>query len=276
MKDLPEPVADARVEPRAEPRTALLTLAYDGTGLVGWQRQAAGTSVQGLLEEAVLPIEGERVAVTGAGRTDAGVHATGQRASLVLRHPMPLDVLRKALNARLPAQVRVLAAEWRPAGFSARFDARGKTYRYVIDTGEVADPFGARWAWHVPNALDADAMQEAIASLEGTHDFAAFQSTGSDVETSVRTVFTAVCRRTGSPADRAGLPALAGPGPLVVEVSGNGFLRHMVRAIVGTLVEVGRGQRAVGEMAALLGSRDRALAGPTAPAHGLCLVDVWY
>jgi tRNA pseudouridine38-40 synthase len=193
-----------------------------------------------------------------------------------MRHPMPPDVLLRALNARLPRQVRVLAAEWRQAGFSARFDAKGKTYRYLIDAGAVADPFAARWAWHVPQALDTGAMQEALASLVGTHDFAAFQSTGGDVETTVRTLYSASCRLERLPADAPSLPGLAGAPRVIVEVSGDGFLRHMVRAIVGTLVEIGRGQRPAGELARVLAFGDRTLAGPTAPAHGLCLVTVRY
>lgn len=279
MKDLPVE-ADATIQAQAEappPRTVLLTLAYDGTGLVGWQRQPAGASVQALLEDALAPIEGERVVVTGAGRTDAGVHALAQRASFALRRPMPLDVLQRALNARLPTQVRVTAAEWRPAGFSARFDARGKTYRYAIDNGRVADPFAARWAWHVPQPLEVTAMREALGALVGTHDFAAFQSTGSDVETSVRTLRATTCRQEAAPLPAwGGVPALPGGTRVVVELEGDGFLRHMVRAIVGTLVEVGRGQRSAADLARVLAARDRGEAGPTAPAHGLCLVDVRY
>ena len=279
MKDLPEET-DATVQVRTEAAplpTVLLTLAYDGTGLVGWQRQPAGTSVQALLEDALAPIEGERVVVTGAGRTDAGVHAIGQRASFALRRGLPLDVLQRALNARLPAQVRVTAAEWRPAGFNARFAARGKTYRYVIDNGRVADPFAARWAWHVPQPLEVAVMREALGALVGTHDFAAFQSTGSDVDSSVRTLRAATCRQDAvPPAAWGGIPALPDGTRVVVELEGDGFLRHMVRAVVGTLVEVGRGRRPVADLARVLATRDRGEAGPTAPAHGLCLVDVRY
>lgn len=260
----------------AEPRTLLVTLAYDGTGLVGWQRQPAGVSVQGLLEDALAPIEGAKVAVTGAGRTDAGVHAIGQRASFAIRHPLPPSVLQRALNARLPAQVRVTAIEERPAGFNARFDALGKTYRYIIDAGAVADPFAARYAWHVPQPLDVPAMAAAVALLQGTHDFAAFQSTGTDVEGTVRTIGRASCELVA--ASDGAPPCLALPGArrLAIELSGDGFLRHMVRAVVGTLVEIGRGQRAAGDMARVLASRDRSTAGATAPAHGLCLVEVRY
>lgn len=276
MKDQPEARPIDQGQPEAERRTALLTIAYDGTGLVGWQRQPSGVSVQGAVEDALAPIEGRRVAVAGAGRTDAGVHAIAQRASCEIAHPMPPEVLCRALNARLPPQIRVTGADWRPPGFHARFDARAKTYRYAIDTGPVADPFAARFAWHVPAALDVAAMGDALAAILGRHDFAAFRSTGSDVESSVRTMFDASCTVAPAAAPFAGLPVLSGAPRVCVTVTGDGFLRHMVRALVGTLVEVGRGDRPAGDLARLLREGDRSQAGPTAPAHGLCLADVTY
>lgn len=254
-----------------QPRTVLLTLAYDGTDYVGWQRQPRGVSIQSLVEAALRPIEGAPVTVTGAGRTDAGVHALAQCASCTLTHPIPLAALRRALNARLPPDVRVLDIVTRPAGFNARFAATGKAYRYVITTGAVASPFDRWWAWHVPQALDRAAMADALAVLVGTHDFAAFQAAGSDVETTTRTITSATCRQDASVDDSGGARTR-----LHIDVHGTGFLRHMVRNIVGTVVEIGRGARPAGDLARVLASRDRAQAGPTAPARGLFLVRVDY
>lgn len=252
----------------SEPTTFKLTLAYDGTGLVGWQRQREGTSVQGLLEDALARLTAApAVAVTGAGRTDAGVHARGQVASVVLDTDRSAADLMRGANALLPPAVRVLAVEVAEPGFHARFAAKEKRYAYHLVVGPVISPFDARYAWHLPHALDVAAMRAALPALEGRHDFAAFQSTGSDIEDSVRTL-TEV-RLDDAPADGGGTR-------LVLTLVGDGFLRHMVRAIAGTLVDVGRGRWPASHLAAILASTDRALAGPTAPAHGLFLVSVRY
>jgi tRNA pseudouridine38-40 synthase len=261
------------------PRTIRLVIAYDGSALVGWQRQAQGVSVQGLLEEALARIEGAPVQVTGAGRTDAGVHALAQVASCRLAHPIdPPDLLR-ALNAMLPPEVRVRGADEVSAGFHARYDARSKTYRYLILNGRFASPFLCRFAWHVGQPLAVEAMADAARRLEGVHDFSVFQSAGSSVKTTVRTVFSsAVAEARPDPALFAsGAGPADGEGPLVVyEVTGDGFLRHMVRAVVGSLVEIGAGRREPAWIDALLEAGGRGAAGPTAPAHGLWLVSVAY
>ena len=271
--------------------TFKITLAYDGTDFVGWQRQAAGVSIQGLLEEALRELDGRDVAVTGAGRTDAGVHALGQVAAFMIARPLTADALVRALNARLPGAVRVLSAEETPASFHARFDARAKSYRYRICNGDVLSPFERRYAWHVPGALDIAAMQAAARVLEGVHDFAAFQSAGSDVRTTEREIFSlqiADCRlqiadwgiaSRGSVAIGKSLEsAISNPQSAIInlEITASGFLRHMVRAIVGSIVEVGRGRHPPEWMAEVLASRDRGRAGPTAPAGGLFLVSVTY
>jgi len=256
-------------------RTVKLTIAYDGTRFVGWQRQASGESIQGWLERALEPLEGSPVTVHGAGRTDAGVHALGQVASVSLSGTHDPATLMRALNAQLPPDIRVRAVEDVPADFHARFSARRKTYRYLVRHAPCADPFERSFAWYVPEPLRLGDMISAAGTLEGTHDFSAFRSTGSDVTTTVRTIH------------RSELRSLSGGGCvtdtnaagvlLSYEVEGDGFLRHMVRAIVGTLVEVGRGARTAQSMAALLqANTSRADAGPTAPAHGLYLVGVAY
>lgn len=258
--------------PAPSARILKLTIAYDGTRLVGWQRQAEGESVQGLLEQALARFEGAPVTVHGAGRTDAGVHALGQVGTAEVTSRHDTASIHRGLNASLPPDVRVVSVDEAPAGFHARFSARSKTYRYVLNNSAFANPFERAFAWHVPEPLDVGAMREAAAALIGRHDFAVFQSAGTDVSSTVRTITRSeVADRTGSAA------AGAGPtGVIVYDVSGDGFLRHMVRAIVGTLVEIGRGRREPGSMAALLASGRRAQAGPTAPARGLFLVRVDY
>jgi tRNA pseudouridine38-40 synthase len=243
-------------------RTLKLTLAYDGTRFVGWQRQAAGESIQGLLESAMARLEGRSVTVHGAGRTDAGVHARGQVASAEVTFDHDPATVARALNSQLPEDVRVLEVVEAAEGFHARFSARSKTYAYRIRISEVADPFDRAYAWHVRSPLDLEAMRRAAALLIGTHDFAAFQSAGTEVRTTVRTIHRS--------------EVVHEPGLITYDIAGDGFLRHMVRAIVGTLVEIGRGRWPSQTMADVLASGARTGAGPTAPACGLFLVRVDY
>ena len=261
-------------------RTLKLTIAYEGTGLVGWQRQAEGTSIQGSLEDALARVAGTSVPIVGAGRTDAGVHAAGQIASCVVDCRQEVETLRRALNAILPDAIRVLDVADAAPDFHARFSARAKTSHYRFTNGPVAPPFGRQWTWHVPWTLDVPAMQDAARRLVGEHDFAAFQSVGTDVRSTVRSID--VSRLVERAAD--GTVGLPGPHPvpacdarqLVYEVRGTGFLRHMERAIAGTLVEVGSGRLRPEDIGALLARADRREAGPTAPAGGLCLAAVHY
>jgi tRNA pseudouridine38-40 synthase len=246
-------------------RTLKLTLQYDGTNYVGWQRQPTGSSIQALVEDALVPIEGHAVTVHGAGRTDAGVHALGQVASVRLVATLDPATLGRALNAVLPDDVRIICVDEMPPTFHARFDARAKTYEYRILNAAFADAFAFRYAWHVPMPLDLERMRVAAAALLGRHDFAAFQGSGSLVQSTERTIETIEWEGGGS-FDR----------PLAFRVTGDGFLRHMVRNIVGTLVDVGAGRLAPKRLSEILESRSRQEAGPTAPARGLFLVRVSY
>ena len=264
-------------------RTLKLTLAYDGAAYAGWQRQPRGTSVQGLLELALSRLDGAPVTVVGAGRTDAGVHALGQVARASVSTARDPATIRRALNAILPPDVRVLAVEEAPPSFHPRFDARSKTYQYWIWDDPVVPPPVRSWCWRVPRRLDAAAMDRAAGQLVGEHDFAAFQSSGSDVRTTRRTMIEArvlTIDAAGDPDDPGQMVLrrlTGGDGRfLVLHVEANGFLRHMVRAIAGTLVEVGDGRRPAEEMAVLLDGASRGRAGPTAPPDGLVMLRVSY
>ena len=246
-------------------RTLKLTIAYDGTDLVGWQRQPTGISVQGLLEQALAAFEGGPVTVHGAGRTDAGVHALAQVASASLTATHDPQAILRGVNAVLPPAVRVTAIEEAPPGFHARFAATGKIYEYRLVNAPFVSPFLARYAWHVPQRIDRGAMREAGLAVTGRHDFAAFQGTGSGVDETVRTLASLEWREDE-----------AADGPLVITLSADGFLRHMVRNIVGTLVDVGMRRWPPEAMAGILASGDRSRAGRTAPPHGLFLVAVRY
>lgn len=244
-----------------------VTLAYDGTDFLGWQSQATGTgvrTVQGELENALARLAGagERVAVAGAGRTDAGVHADGQVASFELVRAMDPEDLVRALNALLPRDVRVLDAALPVAGFHARRSAVSKVYRYVLDIGPVQLPTRRRTAGHVPWQLEPERVHAAAALYLGRHDFKSLASSGGSVETTVRCV-------TRSEACFDG-------GTLVYEVEADGFLRKMVRSLVGGLVSAGRATVTTEELRAALEARDRRRWPPPAEARGLTLVCVRY
>ena len=253
------------------PRYKLL-IEYDGTRYSGWQLQRNAKSVQGMLIAAATTAFGAVGELMGSGRTDAGVHALGQVASVEVTFSHDVSTLARALNAHLPEDIRVLAVDEAEAGFHARFRARSKTYRYCIRNAAVASPFERAFVWHVPQPLDVDAMRAAASRLVGRHDFSTFRSIGTDVPDAVRTLRVSAVMETP-----AAVPWLGDAAPLLTyEVTGDGFLRHMVRAIVGTLVEVGRGWRDAAQMDVLLRARDRARAGATAPPQGLVLVRVDY
>jgi len=240
-----------------------LVLEYDGAAFAGWQVQPQVATVQGALEAAIAKVAGCRVRVVGAGRTDAGVHAEGQVASACIETPLGAERLRLALNGVLPPGVAVVEVSEAAATFHARRDARGKRYRYAIWNGAIRSPLRAARAWCLQRPLDLSAMRAAATAFVGTHDFASFQTAGSDVITTERTL------------DRLDILGAAG-GEIILAFEGSGFLRHMVRNLTGTLVEVGSGRRSASEMPALLAARDRRRAGRTAPAHGLTLEWVRY
>lgn len=246
--------------------TFKLTLAYDGTDFAGWQWQPEKRTVQGELETALERITQERPKCFASGRTDAGVHALGQVVSFDSETRLAPDVLTRALNAELPEDLLVFEAAVAPGGFHAQRHALRKRYRYVIEDGRLRDLFERKYLWHIYQRLDVTAMQQAAAGLIGTHDFASYETTGSQRLTTERTVFDLfVERREGKLTDR-----------VIIEVEANGFLYNMVRNIVGTLVAVGKGKELPTWPAQVLEFRDRTKAGMTAPAQGLFLVGVDY
>jgi tRNA pseudouridine38-40 synthase len=250
-----------------------LTLAYDGTDFSGWQAQPGRRTVQGELERAWRGITGESVRVTAAGRTDAGVHAVGQVVGVESATQIEPGALVLALNAKLPEDAAVRGIERVRDGFHATTHAKRKRYRYTIYNDRRRPVFWRRYAWHVPTPLDVDAMQQGVPHLVGTHDFVSFQSSGSERESTVRTLFAAAVARALHPTP----PQCDESDALItIEVEGDGFLYNMVRAIAGTLVEVGRGKRPPQWVAEVLADRDRTAAGQTAPPHGLTLLNVQY
>jgi tRNA pseudouridine38-40 synthase len=237
-----------------------IVVGYDGTDFRGWQRQPDARTVQGVLEEAVLRITGKKVVVHGAGRTDAGVHALAQVASFRGVFKLSAEVLLRALNAVLPEDVRVFSLEEAPPGFHARKSARSKVYRYRIVLAPQPSPLDRRYVLHWPYPLDLRAMRRAARLFVRTGDFSAFSSNRD--RTPVRTVTRSELRRSGD--------------ELVYTIESRGFLRYMVRTIVGTLLEVGRGRLRPEQVEDLFRLGDRSLAGATAAAKGLTLVRVDY
>jgi len=243
-----------------------LTLSYDGTAYAGWQIQANANTIQAELERALREVTGEQIRVVASGRTDAGVHALAQVVSFSSGTRLPADVLARAIDANVPKDIGILDVREAPEGFHAIRDAVRKRYRYIIQDGPACDVFARAYAWYIPGRLDVEAMQRAAQTLLGTHDFSSFEASGSERATSVRTIAELVVeRRPGDHLDR-----------IIVEIEADGFLYNMVRNIVGTLVEVGRGKQPVDWVVKVLAAKDRKLAGMTAPPHGLYLVRVEY
>jgi tRNA pseudouridine38-40 synthase len=274
-----------------------LTLAYDGTPYHGWQVQPGLPTVQGTLASVIHRVTGETVLPQGSGRTDTGVHALGQVASFSLESPIPGSNLQRALNHNLPPSIRVVRVEEVDAGFHARHSARRKTYEYRIAPLAVCSPMLAPYVWNCTWPLDMAAMNEAAGSVVGTHDFLSFAATDPDLETRVGAEFSEdEDGEDGAGEDGAGekgagekdsrvktavrtifASAWHREGELLVyRVTGSGFLHHMVRNLVGTFVDVGRGRTPAREIPEILAAKKRAAAGPTAPPQGLFLLEVEY
>ncbi|HZS52092.1 MAG TPA: tRNA pseudouridine(38-40) synthase TruA [Bryobacterales bacterium] len=243
-------------------RNLKLTLAYDGTDFHGWQIQPDLPTIQGELERVLREIEGKPVAVAGSGRTDAGVHALEQVASVKLQNPIPTTNLRRAMNRLLPPSIRILQVEEAGPAFHARFSARSKVYEYRLWRGEVCHPLMYRYVYHHPYPLRVADMVQAAPLFEGTHDFRSFAAADPAEPGAVRTIFSSRLEPEGD--------------LLRYTVCGSGFLHHMVRNIVGTLLEIGKGNLTPGDVPAILAAADRSRAGPTAAARGLFLVKVEY
>lgn len=239
-----------------------LTVQYDGTDFCGWQVQPQGRTVQGVIEDALAQLNRKPTRVAAAGRTDAGVHASGQVVGVTLDRPFPTDVLVRALNALTPVDVTVTAATPAADTFDPRRSASSRVYTYRIWNRSWPSPFWRRFAWHVPRNLDLSAMRAGAATLLGEHDFSAFRAAGCDAAHARRVILASAIER------RDAL--------VLYTVEANAFLRCMVRNLVGTLVEIGLGSRAVNEISGLLARGDRNAAGATAPPHGLTLVRVAY
>ena len=244
-------------------RNFRLLLEYDGGQYHGWQRQQGVLTVQETVESRLEIMLGGPVSVRASGRTDAGVHARGQVVNFYGRTALSPEEIQRGLNGLLPPDIVVLQAEEVHESFHSRFSAVGKIYEYSILNRPIPSALERNIAWHIRQALDLASMREALRRFEGTHDFSSFMATGSSVVSTERTMLRAELEESG-----------ASRFKMVFEA--NGFLRHMVRNIVGTVVEVGRGRRNPADMAAILAGRDRRLAGMTAPAHGLCLLSVRY
>jgi tRNA pseudouridine38-40 synthase len=246
-------------------RRIKIELAYDGTDYHGWQVQPGLPTIQGTLEQVISEIEGKPVQIAGSGRTDAGVHALAQVAAFTIENPIPAGNLLRAANRLLPYDIRIVRVEEVDADFHPRFYARAKTYEYRIFRGEICPPFERRYVYHHPYPLNIEAMIRLAPSLEGEHDFTGFAATDDRDELGGSKVRTIFCSRLVLENDR-----------LIYRVRGSGFLKHMVRNVVGVLLEAGKGNVDEAGLLARLSPDARILPGPTAPSRGLFLVSVEY
>ena len=253
-------------------RNLFMKVNYDGTHYDGFQTQPKGNTIQDQLEKAIFHLTGEGLKITASGRTDAGVHAYGQPFNFLTSSRIPIERWCLALNTRLPQDIVVTEAYEVPLSFHSRRGAKRKTYRYLINGNRFPDPFQRRWQYHHPVALNIPAMKQGLAHVVGTHDFTSFASRRSTKTSHVRTIFEAhmevdrsMCR-----------PGSSDQGVIHTYITGSGFLQHMVRIIMGTLINVGEGKCQADDVAQILAACDRAAAGPTAIAKGLALWNVEY
>lgn len=240
-----------------------ITIEYDGGDYHGWQRQATGRTIQGEIENALAIMTGNRISVTGSGRTDAGVHALHQTANFKCNTSLGPEIFSKGLNSLLPEDIVITSCESMPDKFHARYDVKSKIYHYRILNRHLPAAIYRQYAWHIRKKLDSNAMRNALRCIAGRHDFRSFEGSGSPRKDSVRCIMTAELSRMTDE-------------HLIVKLEADGFLKFMVRNIVGTLVDVGLGKITPDDFKQILASKNRNLAGITAPAHGLFLVDVKY
>lgn len=250
------------MSPLRSMRNLKLTIEYDGTGYHGWQVQADVRTIQGIIEGKLSQITGEQVRLIASSRTDTGVHALGQVANFKTHSSLDAQSFLKALNSLLPEDIHIKDVDEVDEAFHARFSAKGKIYEYRILNGGIPSPFHRHFSWFVPGRLDLVRMRKAAMKLVGRHDYSSFCSAGSMHTTAMRDIYEVTVRRRG--------------GLVVIRIEANAFLRQMVRNIVGTLVEVGRGRMTPSQFGDILEARDRRLAGIAAPAQGLFLVRVNY
>jgi len=244
-------------------RNIKLLIEYDGTKYQGWQVQPGGPTIQGMIEEKLSRLTGERIRLIGSGRTDSGVHALGQVAHFKTQSRMDIRTMQRALNSLVPSDILIRELEEVSEGFHARKHSKSKVYEYRILNRNLRSVFHHGYVWHIPRKLNLTEMKKATLSLIGEHDFSAFRTVGSPTRTTVRRVFGAEWKR-------------GRDGIIRFEIEANGFLKQMVRSIVGTLVEIGKGKMKAADLRTIMNSKDRKEAGPTAPARGLFLKEVKY
>ncbi|MGO9379018.1 MAG: tRNA pseudouridine(38-40) synthase TruA [Dissulfurispiraceae bacterium] len=254
-------------------RNIRLLIQYDGTAYSGWQIQTASVTIQGLIEKLLGQITSAEPHVIAAGRTDAGVHAVGQVACFRTSSKLSTAILQNALNALLPYDIRILETEEVDESFHARFSAKRKSYFYLVSTDKIVSPFVNKYVWRLPYRLDLAAMRETLSYLVGTHDFSSFRGSGCGAKTTERTIFNASVLELNA----AAFMTLHLSGKFIkLQFEGDAFLRHMVRNMVGTVMEVGKGKMRPEDITQIIASKDRRCAGPTAPAHALFLESISY
>lgn len=243
-------------------RNIKLTIEYDGTKFGGWQKQPNKLNIQGEIEQAIYEITGEEVELNASGRTDSGVHSLGQVANFKTNSKIEIEIIPLAINSKLKKSIVIKAAEEVPENFHARYNCKGKKYRYIINNSYSGTAIYRNLEYHIPQKLDIEKMKDAIKYFEGEHDFKGFRASGTSSKSSVRIIYKAEVKQEGE--------------KVIIELTGNGFMYNMVRIISGTIVDVGLGKINPKEISNIIASKDRNRAGKTLPAHGLYLVEVYY
>jgi len=243
-------------------RNIKLIIEYDGSKFGGWQKQPTKLNIQGEIEQAIKEITGEDVELTASGRTDSGVHSLGQTANFKTNSNIEIEKIPYAINSKLKKSIVIKSAEEVNENFHARYNCKGKKYRYIINNSSQGTAIYRGLECHIPQKLNVEKMQEAIKHFEGEHDFKGFRASGTSSKSSVRTIYKAEVKEEGE--------------RIIIELTGNGFMYNMVRIISGTIVDVGLGKIHANKIPEIIEARDRSKAGKTLPAHGLYLVEVYY